>query len=729
MDPNQPYVVWDPLEEFGYTNPDIFYIPSDPEFGFDGDDDLNDFLESLTSKTSERLKEFNLEEAPRTNDKIIGREVGDDRVDMTGNPLIASCVLAAQEEIGMCTSNKDTAITTDWWNFCEVTSVIPTSTENLFHKCRKRGKFETLEFIDVPAIRTVIDTSKVERIHSTSSIGKSAMLGSKIKSSNGTCNAYLQVANLLQDGNLRSTDMTEPKYLPSVLGGCNCPDIYRDPYNTYLYMKSYKGGGYDRLYGTATQEIIEAIRLSENGTPTVPLIARGLRGDHETFYATMRNKVFIPPSSLANDEKEAALPAPVYEAGGGRNEIVATESRLIATRKLVTRTQAKVLHDRMIRINKYTLSHADIRGCEESEKARKGRLRACFYGALRGNSAFINLANRKGCEGDVTKLMKQGFKVCVTGQPEFKYEHAVWLSSGGKGDFLTLNDLPQSEDMFLRKEVSGDESLKVSGIKLHVEGQSSRITQTTTTQVGMYQINESMREWADRLEAQLEHFPNRPVPRWDVLNLYHENREWVNDDTLLVGKCIIDCNGRDHNTIVALVSRDKRLGNQMARSANVKVLLVDPRSAFICLKERKWNANTQVDPEELYGKIFETDKVTKNLRTPYKVYLDTGSILASLSDVEEQGRALERRVVVKEHISSRNQDGIRTETYDLVSKPAESYVRYRVIKPETSRNRAPRKSHAYSGSSQSSNYTFPTNSTFEKGLLTHRRPKAFKTQY
>jgi hypothetical protein len=520
--------------------------------------------------------------------------------------------------------------------------------------------------------------------------------------------------------------MPDPKYLPSALGGCNCPDLYRDPYNTYLYLKSFRGGGYDRLYGTATQEVKEALRLTESGVPTVPLIAQGLRGDHELFFATMREKVFVPPESLKQDYAEQELPVPLYEAAGGRNEIKSIESRLIATKDLAPRTQAALLMERSKKIQKYCLSGTEILGDREAEKARKGRLRACFHNALRGNSAFINLANNKGCQGDVTKLMKENFKVCVTGQPEFKLEHAEWLAAGGRGNYLNLNDLPASEDMFLRKEVSGEESMKVSGITLQVEGKYKYIPQTTVARVGTYQISSSMREWADNLSSKLETYPSRPIPRGEVLALFNENREWVNDDTLLIEQCLADCEGVTHNTCVALISNDKRLANQMARTSNVWVLLVDPLSVLECFPNKTWDAALKFCPKELYQKILPSEQASESLQALHKVYVDTGAVLATLSKTEIEERAFEHRVMVKNPVSSWNHNGIRGEVYDLQVLPANSYLRFKVYTPEGLRSKKRRKAHSYSSSSYSSNYAFITSPDMRKSKgLTHRRPFKF----
>jgi hypothetical protein len=215
------------------------------------------------------------------------------------------------------------------------------------------------------------------------------------------------MANVMQDAVLRVADMPDPKYLPNILGGCNCPASFQDPINTYLYMKAYKGGAYDRLYGTAVQEAMEAIRLTENGQPTQMLIAAALRDNHDYLFATMRNIVVVPPAPL-KEEQRTRLPAPLYEAAGVKNEIASVESRLIRARKLVPRTQAQILYNRKVKIEEVLFTSLDIKLDSEQARALEARAKHGFQNALRGNSAFVNLATRKGCDGDVTKLIRKG---------------------------------------------------------------------------------------------------------------------------------------------------------------------------------------------------------------------------------------------------------------------------------------------------------------------------------
>jgi hypothetical protein len=398
----------------------------------------------------------------------------------------------------------------------------------------------------------------------------------------------------------------------------------------------------------------------------------------------------------------------------------------VSAKHLVSRSNAEVLFERSLKIEKYCLSSTDIAGHKETERTRKGRLRACFQGALRGNSAFVNLANKKGCDGDVTKLMSKNFKVCVTGQPEFKREHAEWLSSGGRGEYLNLNDLPRSEDMFLRSEVSGEESMKVSGINLNVQGKGKYLPQRTIAEVGLYQINSSMREWASELTERLTNFGIRPIPRNEVVTLFNENREWVNDDTMLIKQCGIDCAGLDKNTCVALISNDKRQANQMARTNNVWVLLVDPLSVVETFNIEKCDAFTTVTPQQVLSGMFPAEKTAERIHSLSFVYTDTGALSGALSKVEREERAFERKYLIKKPVSCTNTSGVRSEMYDLEELPANSYLRFRVYTPEGLRGKKKKKSHSYSRSSSSSNYAWETSPAVQShNWVTTRSPRKY----
>lgn len=604
------------------------------------------------------------------NPRVLGREVGDDRVDISDSLEASALILTVQESVlGMRTSEEDTGITNDTWNFCEVTAGVPSSRSLLFNYARKNNDFRKMDFVDSPPLRCIVDVTKVARIHSTSYIGKSSILGAKRRSANDTCSSYLSVANLFQDACLAVWKGPEPKYLPSALGGCHCPDAYDDPVNTFLFMKAFRGGGYDRLYGTAVEEAIVAINRTENGIPTACLLAEVLRDNDTYYFATFDNLVMIPDQDKILD-KEVGMPAPIYEEAGVRNEIAAVESRLVQAKRLLPKTQAIVEANRSKRIRSHLLSRVDILRDKEREKEKSLLKRAQFSNALRGNTAYMRLVERTGSMDDITKLFREHWKTCVSGQPEFTMEHARWLSNGAKGNTLNIFDIPRTSDMYLRSEVSLEESLKVGGIRLNVRGKEGFIPQVTKTKVGLYEISSSMEEWCDDKVRQLilkRDELKRPLTRSETLPIFSQDREWINDDTLIIADVIESTKCLSENTQVVLVSNDRRLGKQMGRQANVRVILVSPESLIAAMPHRTWSSTSEVTPNEIFEVFPRAERLRGTLQKPIKVYIDTGSLLSACSKFERVKVRAEQadKLVQYELITSGNRRGYR---YEKVKK-------------------------------------------------------------
>jgi len=570
--------------------------------------------------------------------EIKGVEVGDDRTDVSNSKEASALLLTVQEGLmGMLTSKEDTGISCDTWNLAEVTTGTPCSRSTMYNHARKRDNFKNLDFIDAPPLRTVIDTTKVDRIHSTSYIGKSRILGAKMRSSNAICTSHLAVANLFQDACLASWRGPEPKYLPSTLGGCHCPDAYSDPANTYLFMKAFRGGGYDRLYGTAVEEAITAIKLNENNVPTSCIISEVLRDDDTYYFATFANFVMVPDIDKFVDEKDMLLPQPLYERCGVKNEVTSVEARLVQAKRLLPKAQARVEMDKANRIHNYLFGRTDIGEHQRTLQEASARRRGQVSDALRGNTAYMNLINRTGTDHDITRLFKENWKPCVTGQPEFSMNHANWLSKGAKGETLNIFDIPSTSDMYVRSEVSIEESLKVGDIQLKVQGKSDWIPQRTVTKVGLYEITDTMEQWCDeKLDAliALRDKKGKPLIRSEILPVFSENKEWINDDSLLIAECIELTKDLGRDTVVALVSKDKRLGNQMSRQANIFVVLIDPVSLVKAFPKKTWNSTSSLTKEELLAAYPKNHKLGR--KSPEFVLFDSGSMASSLSNIERE---------------------------------------------------------------------------------------------
>jgi hypothetical protein len=387
-------------------------------------------------------------------------------------------------------------------------------------------------------------------------------------------------------------------------------------------------------------------------------------------------------------------------------------------RQLVTRTEAKTLQKRKLLIEEFILTNCNIAGVEEVHKAERMRARAAAGDAIYGHSAFMRLVQRHGCQHDITKLIQSGWSVCVTGQPEFSLEHAEWLHRGAKGNVLSLVDLPLDEDMFIRSEVSGDESMMISGIPLHVLGKDGYLTQVTKSQVGLYQINGDMLQWAEDLTDQLKKHPMRPIPHRDVLALFSVNREWVNDDSTLIRMAIDDFSNLGKNSEAVLISRDKRLANQMSRQANIRVVLVEPES-IVQVFDRIWTSTTKITSLEMFAAYSEYDISIKGLKVPGKVYFDTGSMLAALSRLEESKEGAMRKIFrITPVKSGTRDDGTRFEVYDREELPYRKTVKLRVFDASYITHGNRKKTTSYSGSSASDRYDWSKSAvTFDDYII------------
>jgi len=252
--------------------------------------------------------------------------------------------------------------------------------------------------------------------------------------------------------------------------------------------------------------------------------------------------------------------------------------------------------------------------------------------ALNANTAFANLLERKGSLQDVIQLTNDNFTVVNCGAMSFTIWDAQWLFHGGKGDTFSIEDLTSSEDIFLRNEVSEEETMKVGSIPLRPIIGNQRLVLTTTT-VGLYEIGSGMFEWASNLAERLKQrrdLKGSPLNPADALEEYKVDPEWVNDDTLLIARCLHDTTGRaQRSTVVALVSADRRLANQLCNSCNVTVAAIHPTEYISIMLGLGRPPKEELDP-------FVLNSYIGGQRVPVThVYVDTGSVNSFLSRIEE----------------------------------------------------------------------------------------------
>jgi len=308
-----------------------------------------DYLVELDSRIPEVCETYGV---PVVNppSKVVGYEVGDDRVDLSLSTVVLARQLVWQEEIfGMRTSIEDTFISKNSWNFCEVTSSIPASRSSSYEYAVKNGTFSRLGFVDVPVLRLVGNVQKGDRSHSSSAVGKAGMLGRRLLSLRPAARTVFHFANLIQDACLNVARIKDPKYLHQVLGGCGVPPLFDDPVNTYLYVRAYKGGERSRIFGTAINEARRAVLSLDDGKPARLVLCQRLREKEEYLHATYGSSVLLTSGGGIRSPSGGTV-QPLYTAAGTSGVVQGAERRLLQLRKVIPRRQALVEVSRTTRL-------------------------------------------------------------------------------------------------------------------------------------------------------------------------------------------------------------------------------------------------------------------------------------------------------------------------------------------------------------------------------------------
>lgn len=574
--------------------------------------------------------------------KVLGREVGDDRVDLSSSPDPLCTTLVVQEDvIHMVTSPEDTSVRKRSWNFCEVTSGPLTDPSQGFDRVRKDGDFTNLGFNDSVILRIILDVQKGEgEEHSSTQPGKMSMLGSRLATPRKENRGIWMIASIFQDSMLATHKASEPKYLPPIMGGTGVTALFDNPNNVFYYTLAYKGGTYRRIYATACAEMQSYLYNLERGIQSAPVLCPRLREKQEYFWGTYAEKVFIPKLGGVTNTDEP--PPALYEATGGQNRYQNFENRLLRTRHVVTRKQAQVEWSHTRRLQSIFLSlFPKIEDYDLIDKERSRTMRARYDGALSANSALQNLLKREASESDARKLMgSDAFYTLTVGRRDFTRSDAEWVYLNGQGENYSLRDVSLSEDIFVRDEVSVEETFKVAGIPLRPFFSNGTKLRPTKVKVGLYQINQSMEEWSEDLLERLRNERNRlgrPLRPNEVGPIFDVDREWVNDDSGLIDQCHRLTSGTKSSYRIGLVSGDKRLANQMAETCNVTVIRLHPQE-FVRLAHLKGiEISSKINPNFLmeFGDL-NCDHIL----------VDTGSISAAAVQLtEEDGRLMNRTVL------------------------------------------------------------------------------------
>lgn len=640
---------WDPLE--GYEDYVFQAVPLDLQE-----------MEQLGKDARQIMQKYDLPEPTLDTIRVEGEEVGDDRIDLSNNSHVTSSVMVCQEKVSrMVTSWRDTNISRHLWNFTETTSIVPTCPEQSFDRCRKVDDFGNLGFIDTPPLRIILDARKGDMSHSSTSVGKATMLGSRMRTPRTEFLQGWYLASYLQDGYLRSSRSADPKYLPQIMGGSGVRAPFGVSENLYLYVHGYRGGRCQRIYGSATQELRLSLESLERGQAAAPILCTRLRDRQEYLHGTYAGKILIPSREQMSSFM-GSIPRPFIRASGGANLFANFENRLQRTRHLITRTGAEREWEQTCRIRaKLLVRGQTVPEAESFEVQAKAQARGQFGGALRANTALAHLMEKTASMKDVLQLIGEGFTPLDCGVTAFTKWDADWLFSGGRSSCFSIEDLTLSEDLFLRKEVSEDESMRVGGIPLRPVSLGGKQVVTTTT-IGLYKIGSGMFEWAENLAGRLETLRDKigVLSSRDALTEYEKNPEWVNDDTMILAMCRQDtANLPVGGQTVILVSADKRLGHQLSDSCNVEVVRVDPM-AYI-----RWTHRTGRDPLQVRVEprhLLDGLLTEQEGRRVKHCYVDTGSVAAMLARVE---LGLDDSLHIRRLISSSDETDHRTYRYSI----------------------------------------------------------------
>jgi hypothetical protein len=583
--------------------------------------------------------------------KIYGWEVGDDRLDISNNPLSALVTFAAQEMISRFeTSWKDTGISKYVWNFCEVTSHIPSTTLGDIRRAKKSG-FDDVDYVDTPPLRIVSDVSKAKpeaTDHSSSNTGKSEMLGSRTKSSKTSLRSIMEISSYLQDGILSSCDSPDPKYLPGIMGGSNSPPLFENWKNVYTYLCCYKGGTYTRVYGSAINELYDCVRYLDDYVPAQPAICAFLRKRQDLLHITYGPNVVMP--TIATNQLDGEEVKPLYKAVGGFPFLQGAENRLVQAGLLATKRQA----DRELEIRRgiRELLFSDLRVTDQRSlrKLERVKLSAEFDGTIRANSAYQRMLAGTANDADLVQTYLDGNLIAGSGRTSLNIHAVEWIAKGGNGEVFNIFDLTHSEDMYVLEEVSESRTLRVKGIQITpLFNRMPIVTKETRSEIGKWQITETKLEWGKRILQQLTDLraQGKTLYHQDVFPIMAQNPEWVNDDTLIVRRLIEELKEQPKQTVL-LVTADKRLARNAAKTTGFPIATVDPQSVTVNVTGKEFNAEMVLTPSE----VLMADEGKKNLligHPPvYKhVFIDTGSLEAYAQRVVVQpnGRNYYRRLL------------------------------------------------------------------------------------
>jgi len=405
--------------------------------------------------------------------------------------------------------------------------------------------------------------------------------------------------------------------------------------------------------------------MLDNQIPAQPAICTFLRKREELLHITYGANVIMP--TIPTNQLDGEIVRPLYKAVGGAPFLQGAENRLVQTKLLATKRQAE--RELEIRRGIRELLFSDLRVTDQRSlrKIQREKLSAEFDGTIRANAAYQRMLANIANDSDLTQLYLDGNLIAGSGQTDLNMYIVEWIAKGGNGEIFNIFDLTNSEDMYVFEEVSESRTLRVQGIQITPQfNRLPIVTKETRSEIGLWQITETKMEWGRRILSELLQLREQRGTLYyqDVFPVMVKDPEWVNDDTLIVRRLIGDVKNAPKQTVL-IVTSDKRLAKNAAKTTGFPVAMVDPQSIIMNVMGKEFNAKMEITPEEA---LMTDNGSSPNLLVGHppvfdKVYIDTGSLEthAQRVVVRENGNRYYRRLLR----TGRRPDGIRYEVQTL----------------------------------------------------------------
>jgi hypothetical protein len=258
----------------------------------------------------------------------------------------------------------------------------------------------------------------------------------------------------------------------------------------------------------------------------------------------------------------------------------------------------------------------------------KSRERCAAYGhAFRANAAVKSLLDRCADGSEVNTLIQEGFLDAGCGVLDITKADIEWMHVGGRGETYTIDDLDTCQDMFIRTEVSEEESMRVGRIPLLTRFSDGIKVGETRAAIGIFDFRQTTDEWAGTvIDRLLDYRVLGLMPgAQEVFKILRENPEHVSDDPILIEAVRQDTAGQPVQTVL-LFSADIKNCRAVARITGNHVIAVHPDVLIQLVQRDGWTGSvsfTQTERDMLCD-LFKPDNT---IPAPQLIYVDTGSMM------------------------------------------------------------------------------------------------------